>query len=97
MNNYSPKQLIDGFMRQFAGATADRTTTDRTTTDGRASSDAEKLDQSQMRSLLESLLRKLNLVTREEFDAQAAVLLRTRKKLQDLEAQLADLETKIRQ
>ena len=92
MNNYSPKQLIDDFMRQFAGAT-----TDRTTTNGSASSDAEKLDQSQMRPLLESLLRKLNLVTREEFDAQAAVLLRTRKKLQDLEVQIADLETKIKQ
>ena len=87
MKNYSPKQLIDDFVRQFAGTPA--------TT--RTGSDAEKLDQSQMRSLLESLLRKLNLVSREEFDAQAAVLLRTREKLQDLEGQLADLETKIKQ
>lgn len=46
--------------------------------------------------LLASLLRKLHLVTREEFDAQTAVLARTRKKLQELEAQIADLESKIK-
>lgn len=41
---------------------------------------------------LQSALGKLDLVTREEFDAQAAVLLRTRQKLEALEAQLAQLE-----
>ena len=61
------------------------------------SESAEKLEHGQMRALLESLLRKLNLVTREEFDAQAAVLLRTRKRLQDLEAQVANLEVEIKQ
>ena len=54
----------------------------------------EKPNHSQMRALLESLLRKLNLVTREEFDAQTAVLSRTRKRLQDLETQVANLEAK---
>ena len=35
--------------------------------------------------LIENTFNKLNLVTREEFDAQAAVLLRTREKLERLE------------
>jgi BMFP domain-containing protein YqiC len=60
------------------------------------SGSTEKPDHNQMRALLESLLRKLNLVTREEFDAQAAVLARTRKRLQDLEAQVANIEVKIK-
>ena len=40
-------------------------------------------------------LSGLDIVSREEFDAQAAVLARTRKKLQDLEEQVANLEIKI--
>lgn len=50
------------------------------------------LSESQLRSILENGLRKCNLVTREEFDAQQAVLLRTREKLDALEAQLAQFE-----
>lgn len=38
------------------------------------------------------MLAKLDVVTREEFDVQAQVLARTREKLQDLEARLAQLE-----
>ena len=56
------------------------------------SGSAESTDHQQVGALLESLLRKFDLVTREEFDAQAAVLARTRKKLQDLETQIADIE-----
>ncbi len=41
---------------------------------------------------LQSALAKLNLVTREEFDAQAQVLARTRARLEQLEAALAELE-----
>ncbi len=41
---------------------------------------------------LQSALGRLDLVTREEFDAQQAVLARTRKKLEQLEKTLADLE-----
>lgn len=51
----------------------------------------DDLSQSQVQSLLESALRKCNLVTREEFDAQKAVLLRTREKLEQLERQLTKL------
>lgn len=42
--------------------------------------------------LLQSALARLDLVTREEFDAQAAVLQRTRAKLEALEQELARLE-----
>lgn len=56
---------------------------------------ADDLSQSQFQSLLEAAFRKLNLVTREEFDAQQAVLLRTRLKLEELEKELATLSEKI--
>jgi hypothetical protein len=44
------------------------------------------------KSLLQSGMSRMDLVTREEFDLQAAVLERTRAKLDDLEKRLADLE-----
>ena len=44
------------------------------------------------RSVLRASLSKLDLVTREEFEVQEAVLLRTREKLEALEAKLAELE-----
>ena len=45
------------------------------------------------RSVLQSGLGKLDLVTREEFEVQEAVLARTREKLETLEARLASLES----
>ena len=45
-----------------------------------------------IRGLLEGTLAKLDLVTREEFDAQSRVLARTREKLEQLEQTLAELE-----
>ncbi len=45
-----------------------------------------------LRAALEAALAKMDLVTREEFDVQSAVLARTREKLQRLEAQVAELE-----
>jgi BMFP domain-containing protein YqiC len=44
------------------------------------------------RATLEAGLSKLDLVTREEFDVQAAVLARTRAKLEALEARVAEME-----
>ena len=60
----------------------------------KASQFSENQDQasSQVRAIIESALRKLNLVTRDEFDAQQAVLLRTREKLEQLESRLAEFE-----
>lgn len=49
--------------------------------------------ESNLRSGLESGLRKMNLVTREEFDVQTAVLLRTREKLEQLEKRVAEMES----
>ena len=45
-----------------------------------------------LRTSLEAGLTRLDLVTREEFDVQSAVLARTREKLTQLEAQVAELE-----
>ena len=46
------------------------------------------------RSVLQSGLDKLDLVTREEFEVQQAVLAKTRAKLASLEERLAGLEAK---
>ena len=43
------------------------------------------------RGVLQSGISKLDLVTREEFEVQEAVLARTREKLERLEAKLEDL------
>ena len=45
-----------------------------------------------IRTVLQSSLSKMNLVTREEFDVQAALLQRTREKLDKLEKLLQELE-----
>jgi BMFP domain-containing protein YqiC len=50
------------------------------------------LPEKELRALLEGVLKKLNLVSREEFDAQQAVLGRTREKVEALEKQLVELE-----
>ena len=49
-----------------------------------------------MRAMLAGMFSRLDLVTREEFDVQSAVLLRTREKLTALEARLAELEKSAR-
>ena len=41
-----------------------------------------------LKILLNDYLRKIDVVTREEFDVQREVLLKTRKKLEDLEKKL---------
>jgi BMFP domain-containing protein YqiC len=51
-------------------------------------SDLEK----NFRSVLQTGLGKLDLVTREEFEVQEAVLQRTREKLEALEKRLSELE-----
>jgi BMFP domain-containing protein YqiC len=44
------------------------------------------------KALLQSGLQRMDLVTREEFDLQTAVLERTREKLERIDARLAELE-----
>ena len=45
-----------------------------------------------LRSTLEAALTKLDLVSREEFEVQRAVLLRTRERMEALEKRVAELE-----
>ena len=47
-------------------------------------------------ALLQNALSRMNLVTREEFDVQAALLQRTREKLEKLEKLLDELEQRNR-
>ncbi len=47
------------------------------------------------KSVLQSKLSQLDVVTREEFDVQTQVLIKTRAKISQLEAKLAELEEKI--
>jgi len=48
--------------------------------------------EAQARATVMAVVAKLDLVTREEFDAQQAVLMRTREKVEALEKRVADLE-----
>ncbi len=45
------------------------------------------------RALLQSALRRLDMVSREEFDAQTEILARTQARVEELEAQLDALAT----
>ena len=47
-----------------------------------------------IRAIVQSTFARMNLVSREEFDVQTAVLARTRQKLEALEKQIAELESK---
>ncbi len=48
-----------------------------------------------LRTALAAALRQLDLVTREEFDVQQALLVRTRLRLEALEQRVAALETEV--
>ncbi|HZF31817.1 MAG TPA: accessory factor UbiK family protein [Gammaproteobacteria bacterium] len=48
------------------------------------------------KALLHTGLERMELVTREEFDLQRAVLERTRSKLEQMEARLGELEKSLR-
>ena len=77
-----PKNQIDDLAKKLSGFLPDSLSG--------LPSDIEK----NMRTGLESGLRKMNLVTREEFEIQTAVLLRTREKIEILEKIVANLEKK---
>ena len=46
----------------------------------------------QLKALLQSALSKLDIVSRDEFETQQTVLLRTRERLEALEKRVAELE-----
>ena len=55
-----------------------------------AASPAKDIEKN-MKAMLMAMFARLDLVTREEFDMQVAVLQRTREKLEAIEAQLAEI------
>ncbi len=50
-----------------------------------------------IKQVLQAQLGKLDIVSREEFEVQTHVLLRTREKLAEMEAKLAEIEKKLDQ
>ncbi len=52
----------------------------------------EFISRQDVKRLIESAASRMNLVTRDQFDAQTAVLQRTREKLEALETKLAAIE-----
>jgi BMFP domain-containing protein YqiC len=48
-----------------------------------------------IKASLESALRQMNLVSRDEFEIQQAILMRTREKVDALEKRVAELETQL--
>lgn len=48
--------------------------------------------EAKVKQILQAQLSRLDFVSREEFDIQSQVLIRTREKLEALEARLAELE-----
>jgi len=56
----------------------------------------EEVDR-KIKQVLQAQLGKLDMVSREEFDVQTHVLLRTREKLAEMEAKFAELEKRLEQ
>lgn len=77
----SPLDLLQAFQQNFGQFVPDLAKT--------AQTDAEQ----HLKALLASLIERMDLVTREEFDVQAEVLRKTREKLEALEARVAALES----
>ncbi len=74
-------RMIDDLARRLAGAVPENVAALR-----------RDLEQN-FKGVLQSQLARLDLVTREEFDVQSAVLRRTREKLAALEQRLAEIES----
>lgn len=81
MTEKSDRPTLDSLARQLADSVP-----------GHLKSMGEDMERN-FKSLLQSTLARMDLVTREEFDVQTAVLTRTREKLEALEARLAELES----
>ena len=79
----NPNELLNKFTQQFATVIGP----------GIESLNADV--RQQVRAAAQSAFEKMDFVSREEFDAQKAVLLRTRKKLETLEKQVAELEARV--
>jgi BMFP domain-containing protein YqiC len=60
-----------------------------------AASPAKDLEKN-LRAMLAAAFSRLELATREEFEVQAKLLLRTREKLAEMESRVAELEARVR-
>lgn len=80
------QKLIDGLSEQLG----------QLLESAKSSSIDTELEQ-QIKALLQGTFNRMDLVTRDEFDAQSAVLARTRTKLEQLEQQLQTLERSTQQ
>ena len=49
-----------------------------------------------IKASLEAALRQMNLVSRDEFEIQQAILIRTREKVEALETRVAELEAQLK-
>ncbi len=74
-------QLIEGLTEQFSQLLS-----------GESKLPGQDSMKDQVRSVLQGTFDRLDIVSREEFDAQKAVLLRTREKVEALEEQLQALD-----
>ncbi|MAY41914.1 MULTISPECIES: accessory factor UbiK family protein [unclassified Neptuniibacter] len=74
-------QLIEGLTEQFTQLLS-----------GEAKLPGQGEMKEQVKSLLQGTFDRLDIVSREEFDAQKAVLLRTREQVEALEQQLLALD-----
>ena len=82
MSKFFDQRKIDELSKKLAGAIPENYQTIK--------GDLEE----NFKSLLNTGLSKMDLVTREEFDLQVSVLARTRKKLEDLEQAISEANKK---
>ncbi len=64
--------------------------------DSESTSSSSESRRSKFKAMIAASLRHIDLVPRDEFDAQAAVLLRTRQLLQELEQRFMVLEATVK-
>ncbi|WP_027858742.1 accessory factor UbiK family protein [Marinobacterium jannaschii] len=80
------QKLIEGLTEQFSQLMS-----------GQGALPGQEAMKQQISAILQGTFNRMDLVTRDEFDAQALVLQRTREKLDALEQQIATLETAMEQ
>ncbi len=64
--------------------------------DSESTSSSSESSRSKLKAMIAASLRQIDLVPRDEFDAQAAVLSRTRQLLQELEQRFIVLEATVK-
>lgn len=81
--------LIDDIISRLGRSDSRTESSDKNKAEG---TNRGTMEASQLKALLYSALEKVDIVSRDEFDAQTAVLMRTRARVQQLETQLLIIE-----